>query len=132
MSALDEKRFSALGKDWTARFDFNAICDLEDRTGRPFLEVVAPFMSGVSADANADPQAAIALASRLKMSDLRTILHASLLGAHPKLTLPETGEIIADAGIEVVSGIVAWAVAKAFGKGAQEGNGETVPSVKAA
>ena len=34
MSAIDSKRFTALGKSWTVRFDFNAQCAIEEETGR--------------------------------------------------------------------------------------------------
>lgn len=109
--ASDEKTFTALGKDWTARFDFNAVCALEDRYDRPFLELVSPFMASVEVG---DDASAIAAASRIKFSDLRAILHQSLLRHHPGVTLDDVGEIVSDIGLDNAMPIVAWAIMSAM------------------
>ena len=114
--AADEKTFSALGQDWTARFDFNAICAIEERYDRPFLEMVAPLLGGVSAEDADNPEAVAAAASRIKFSDLRIIFHQSLLHHQPETTAEGAGDVIADMGLEAAMEIVAWAVLTAMPK----------------
>lgn len=125
--AADEKRFSALGRDWIARFDFNAICEIEDRFDRPFLEMVAPLLSGVSEADKSDPVKVAQAASRIKMSDLRAIMYQSLLDAQPETTATDTGNIIADIGIDGAMGIVGWAVVKAMPSGGGDGAASANP-----
>lgn len=122
MSA-DEKTFAALGRDWTARFDFNSICAIEERYDRPFLELVAPLLAGVSVDDRNDPAKVAAAASKIKFADLRAVLHQALLANQPETTVEDTGRVIADIGLEDTMAIVGWAVVKAMpSKQADEGN----------
>ena len=44
MSAIDSQRFDALDQEWEIRFDFNAICEIEERTGEKFMIVAAPLL----------------------------------------------------------------------------------------
>lgn len=121
MSA-DEKTFAALGRNWTARFDFNSICELEERYDRPFLELVGPMLSGVSEDDKDDPAKVAAAAMRIKFTDLRAVFHQALLGNHPDATVSDAGAMIADMGLEAAMEIVGWAVVKAMpNKAADEG-----------
>jgi hypothetical protein len=116
--AHDEKRFSALGRDWVARFDFNSICAIEESTGQPFLKVVAPLLSQVSVEEGASAheieRAALAAMVGLKLSDIRMILYQSLLGAQPTTTPVQAGEIIEDVGLQGAMEIVSWAIVKAM------------------
>lgn len=121
--AADEKTFSALGRDWTARFDFNAICAIEERFDRPFLEMVSPLLGGVSEEDKDNPEALAAAASKIKMSDIRAIFHQSLLARQPETTADDAGNVISDMGLEAAMEIVAWAVLSAMPKG-DEGNGK--------
>jgi hypothetical protein len=122
--AADEKRFEAGGSEWIARFDFNAICELEERYDRPFLELVAPFLGSVSADDS--NEARIAAASRIKFSDLRAIFHQCLLSAQPDTTAKGAGDLIGEVGLPAVMEVVTWAIMKAMPKG-DEGNAEAAP-----
>jgi hypothetical protein len=119
--AVDEKRFYALGKEWVARFDFNSICELEERYDRPFLDLVAPFLGSVQVSEVEDEAKLVQAASLIKFADLRAILHQSLLTHQPETTLAETGEIVGEVGLTAMMGVVAWAIAKAMPKG-DEGN----------
>lgn len=123
MSA-DQKTFNALGKEWVARFDFNAICDLEERTDRAFLEMVAPLLNGLSPEDRDDPAKAIAAASTIKLSDLRLILWQSLQGNQPGTPIATVGDIIAEIGIGDAMALVSWAVIKAIPANDPEGNGK--------
>lgn len=113
MSA-DQKTFSALGKEWVARFDFNAICAIEERYDRPFLDMVAPLLGSVHVDDKDDPVALAAAAAKIKFSDLRVIFHQSLLHNQPEATLSDAGDVIGDMGLEAAMEVVAWAVVKAM------------------
>ena len=112
MSAVDQKTFTALGQEWTARFDFNSICEIEDRTGRPFLSVVAPFMSRIDLSDIENPEKIAAAASELRMSDFRSILYQSLRAKHPDVTINKAGEIVADMGLDGVMPVIVWAIQK--------------------
>lgn len=121
MSA-DEKTFTVLGRNWTARFDFNSICELEERYDRPFLELVGPMLSGVSEEDKNDPAKVAAAAMRIKFTDLRAVFHQAVLSNHPEATVSDAGAMIADMGLEAAMEIVGWAVVKAMpNKAADEG-----------
>lgn len=122
MSALDEKRFIALNREWVARFDFNAMCAVEERRGCAFLEVVAPMLQRLAPGEVDDQGKALAAARSIRMSDIRLLFHQSLLGAQPEVSELEAGELIAHIGFQQTMLIVAWAVTKALGE-ANEGSG---------
>lgn len=115
MAKVDEKRFKALGQNWTARFDFNAQCDLEDRTGIGFFEFVSPMMLQLDED-DADNQEKIMEAvTGLRVSDLRLVLFFSLAGQHEEMTEKLAGEIIQDlGGVVGALEILAWAIMQAM------------------
>jgi hypothetical protein len=133
MSAIDEQRFKALGREWTARFDFNAICEIEERRdGRAFLEIVAPMLQKIDASEAANPSRQLAAASALRFSDVRMILWQALLGAQPDTTEAETGEVIAEIGFGEAMRLVAWAIAKGLNSGQAEGDDVEPGNPKAA
>lgn len=117
MAAVDEKRFSALGQAWVARFDFNAMAELEERDpqGRAFFEIVAPMLVRLDDDERADPVRQLAAVKAIRMADIRAIFEQSLQSAHPGTTAEQTGEIIGELGFSEAMGVVAWAVVKALG-----------------
>ena len=123
--AADEKRFTANGKEWVARFDFNAICEIEDRYDAPFLEFVAPFLGSLNVEDASDDAALVRAASLIKFTDLRTIFHQSLLACQPETTPADAGELISDMGLEAAMGVVVWAITSALpmgGEGAATAN----------
>lgn len=118
MSAVDEKRFKALGRDFVARFDFNAMCAVEEaRGGAGFLEIAGPFLQQLDESDRDDPAKAIAAAQKLKFADVRLILCEALRHAEPNIDLVDAGEIIGDIGLQGAMEIVAWAIVKAMGGG---------------
>ena len=123
--AADEKKFTALGRDWTARFDFNAICAIEERYDKPFLEMVAPLLGAVDEKDRDNPSAIASAAAGIKFSDLRTILHQSLLHHAPDTTIEVAGDIIGDIGLTETMELVGWAVIQAMPiRKAEAGNGK--------
>jgi len=120
MSALDQKRFAALDREWTARFDFNAMCGVEQDEaagGRSFMEIVAPFLIQLGEEERNDPARQAEAIRAIRMSDIRLVLHHALLGAHEELSPRRTGEIIADIGFSEAMAVVAWAIVRAIGPG---------------
>jgi len=115
MSAIDERRFSAAGRDWVARFDFNAMCAVEERRGCAFLEIVAPMLQRLAPGEVEDQAKAIEAARTIRMSDIRLLFHQSLLGAQPELSEADAGDLIGEIGFPEAMAIVAWAVAKSLG-----------------
>lgn len=122
MSRLDEKRFTALGQEWIARFDFNATCAIEDETGKGFYEFVGPLMVRLDKEDLDDPDKVFAAIKGIRQSDIRLVLFHALAGAHD-VTLETVGEIIQELGTAEAMGVVAWAIAQAMSPGGgDEGN----------
>lgn len=117
--ASDEKRFDVAGVEWIARFDFNAICELEERYDKPFLSLVAPFLAGVDESEAGNPEAQMRAASAIKFSDMRAIFHQSLLDAQPDTTIADAGDVISVIGLDGAMGVVAWAITKAMPTGGE-------------
>lgn len=121
MSAVDEKRFTALGREWIARFDFNAMCEIEENSGgRAFLEIVSPMLVKLDVADLADQAVQLKAVSAIRMGDIRLILHQSLQGAQPGTSAEQTGAIIGAIGFQAAMGVVAWAVVKAMGSAASD------------
>jgi hypothetical protein len=114
MTTLDCKRFKALGKTWTARFDFNSAIALEEIYDQSFMEIVAPFLVRLDETDRHNPEKAIAAAKAIKFGDIRTILEEALRGEHPEITTEEVGLICAAIGIGEATAIVGWAIVQAL------------------
>lgn len=114
MSTVDSKRFNALGKTWTARFDFNSAIAIEEIYDQSFIEVVAPFLVRLDETDRHNPEKALAAAKAIKFGDIRTILEEALRGEHPEITTDEVGLICAAIGIGKATEIVAWAIVRAL------------------
>jgi hypothetical protein len=128
MSRLDEKRFTALGVEWIARFDFNSTCAIEEETGDSFYSIAAPFL-GQMDEANAsDPEKVLAALGGRYNSRIRLLLFHALSGQH-ELTIEEVGDIIGDIGLQSALVVVLWAIARGLGADDEdaEGNGKTTP-----
>lgn len=114
MSAIDSQRFDALGQEWEIRFDFNAICEIEERTGEKFMVVAAPFLALVDLDAIGDEAGMLAVAQRVDFANLRQLLAYALEGAHEEVTAREAGAIIQAIGLPRTIELVAKAIARAL------------------
>lgn len=113
MSRLDEKRFTALGVEWIARFDFNATCAIEEETGKGFYEFVAPLLIQLDAEDAKNPEKVMQAIIGLRQSDIRLVIYHALRGAH-EVTLEDVGDIIQEIGTPAAMGIIAWAIARAM------------------
>ncbi len=114
MSSVDSKRFAALGKNWTARFDFNSAIALEDLYDKSFMEIVAPFLMRLDEADRHNPEKALAAAKAIRLGDIRAILEEALRGEHPEITTDEVGSICAAIGVGKATQIVAWAIVQAL------------------
>lgn len=129
MSRLDEKRFTALGVEWIARFDFNATCAIEQETGKGFYEFVGPLLIQLDKEDAGDPVKVMAAMKGIRQSDIRLVIFHALSGAHD-VTLEQVGDIIQDIGPAGAMGIVAWAMTQAMAPGGDaepEGNAKAPP-----
>lgn len=129
MSRLDEKRFTARGQEWIARFSFNATCAIEDETGESFYAVAAPFITAIDKGDAEDPAKVLAMLGARKNSVIRLMLFHALSGNH-EVTLEEVGDLIDAIGLQEATAIVLWAIGRALGAGddGDEGNAKTVPA----
>lgn len=89
-----EVSFEAEGTAWTLVFSINALCDLEDRTGRSVQ------------DLNLD--------GALSMRLLRDLIWAGLRERHPAVTVEDAGRIATAAGMGVMQEKVMQAIVAAF------------------
>jgi hypothetical protein len=124
MSRLDEKRFTALGVEWIARFDFNATCAIEEETGESFYLVVAPFLQQMDKGDAADPAKVLAMLGSRSNTTIRLLLFHALARHHADLTIEDVGDIIEDIKLQGAMEVVLWAIGKAMGVQAEgaEGN----------
>lgn len=114
MSFVDSKRFTALEKTWTARFDFNSAIALEDLYDKSFMEIVAPFLMRLDEADRHNPEKALAAAKAIRLGDIRAILEEALRGEHPEISTDEVGSICAAIGVGKATEIVAWAIVQAL------------------
>ncbi len=134
MSRLDEKRFTALGQEWTARFDFNATCAIEEETGKGFYEVVAPYLVQLDEHDRQDPGKVLEVLKGISNSTTRLVLfHALSEHSQQIVTLEKVGEIIQDIGRLEAQKIVTWAIIRGLdGDTAKldddEGNAKAAPA----
>ena len=132
MSAIDSQRFDALGEEWEVRFDFNAICEIEERTGEKFMVVAAPFLGLVDLDAIDSDSGLMAVAQKVDFANLRQLLAWALEGAHPEITLQRAGSIVQAVGLPRTVEVVAKAIARALPTGEGEPAGDENPPKKPA
>ncbi|MDG6079752.1 hypothetical protein E3U23_11185 [Erythrobacter litoralis] len=127
MSAIDSQRFTALEQDWEVRFDFNAICEIEERTGEKFMVAAAPFLGLVDLGALDDEGGMLQIAQRVDFANLRQLLTWALEGAHPDVDLKTGGAIIQEVGLPRTVEVVAKAIAKALPTGGGDAGGTANP-----
>lgn len=114
MSAIDSQRFTALGQEWTIRFDFNSICEIEEETGETFMTVAAPFLGLVELKQLADETAMLEVAQKLDFANLRQLMRWALMGAHPKVDKKMAGSLIQAIGLPKTFELIAIAIGKAL------------------
>lgn len=115
MSALDEKKFIAIGRTWTARFGFNAMCAVEVETGEGFLGLVVPMLARLDAAKATDQATQVAALAGIRMTTVGVLLRHALAKAHPDIDDETIEAIFADIGLDGALDVVAWAVAQAMG-----------------
>jgi hypothetical protein len=123
MSRLDEKRFTALGVEWIARFDFNATCAIEEKTGKGFYEFVGPLLVKLDAEDAKDTAKVFSAIKGIRQSDIRLVLFHALSDAHD-VTIEDVGKIIQDIGTAEAMAIMAWAIVQAMPTAADAGETE--------
>lgn len=128
MSAIDGQRFTALGQEWEVRFDFNAMCDIEERTGEPFMASAAPFLALIDENALGNEKAMVQVASRVSFGNMRQLLHWVLLPANSDLEKSEVGEIVNEIGLTETVAVLATAIAKAIPQGGDAAGDENPPT----
>lgn len=103
-----EASFKAGAARYTIVFDVNAFCDLEDETGLGVGELIDQIQD------------------RPSFKLLRSIFCAGLQARHPRTTLAEAGEIMADAGLDEMKTALANALKAAMpGAGEIDASGES-------
>lgn len=83
---------------YVMRLSVNALCYLEEATGKPVNQVMSELQNG----------------SDIKLGTLRQIVHASLVEQHKDVDLEKAGDIMEEAGIKVVVDKLTEALLAAF------------------
>ncbi|BBD01838.1 hypothetical protein [Sphingobium sp. YG1] len=91
-----EAAFKAGGASFTLVFDINTFCELEEETGLGVAELVEKIQEQPS------------------FTLLRSIFCAGLQAHHPKTSIKEAGEIMSDAGLDVMKDALARALKAAM------------------
>lgn len=108
-----EVTVEANGKTYTLRFSIDAMCQMEEATGKGVIAITQEF---------ADP-------AKIRMATARAALWAALHEQHPELTLMQVGELIPEfGGLQVVLQKISEAILLAFPKA--EGNARPLKAVK--
>lgn len=131
MSAIDSQRFKALEQEWEVRFDFNAICEIEERTGEKFMIVAAPLLALVEIGEIEDESSMLSIAQRVDFANIRQLLFWALEGAHPGVDIRTAGTIIQAIGLPRAVEVIAKAIARALPTGGGEPGGTANPPKKA-
>lgn len=87
--------------DFTLRYDFNALCALEEKTGENILENFQEWQSGKSPS----------------MRQIRVYIWGGLLHNNPKVTLEDAGNAITEAGLQASMDAMTKALNAAFPSG---------------
>jgi len=85
------------GRSYRLVLDFNAMCELEDMTGRSAAEILQGFDGGT-----------------IRFADLRAICLAALKRHHPEMTAPEAGDLLS-ADMDLPARLIAAAMPDAAG-----------------
>lgn len=86
------------GAEYTFRFSIDALCQLEEHTGKTFMEIANVLQSG-----------------NVSMSLTRSLVWAGLREHHPKVSVKEAGDLIIQAGgIAGIMPTIAEALAAGF------------------
>ena len=131
MSAIDSQRFDALDQEWEIRFDFNAICEIEERTGEKFMIVAAPLLALVDMDDANDEVSMLSIAQRVDFANIRQLLFWALEGAHRDIDIRTAGTIVQAIGLPRAVEVIAKAIARALPTGGGEPDGTANPPKKA-
>ena len=113
-----EVKFVAAGQHYVLRFSNNALCELEDATGRGALEVAADLQG--AGDDN----------TKIRFKTVRTLFWAGLTDHHPDLTEKDAGNILQDLGLEKAFPLIGEAFQLVFGGDNAEPDGEKAPPGK--
>ena len=87
-----EATVEAGGRTWTLRLDFNAMAELEDRLGRPALDVLQEIENGKGT-----------------IKSLRAVAWCMMLEHHPEATERDAGAVLS-ADTEIITRVLASAM----------------------
>lgn len=101
------------GTEYRLCYDFNALCAIEEESGRAFTEILAEMPSSKEA----------AQAKQVRFSTIRLLLWGGLL-RHHKLSLEQAGDVLTEHELPAVTAAMLKALASALPSGEGEaGNG---------
>src|SRR4051812_6948 len=96
--AVDALRFEARGKTHRFKFGFAAICRLEANLDKPFGDIIAEMLPGLTSAMLEDPLLLSAATARLRHGHLGALIQAGLDDGDA--TEATVAEIIDDLGVE--------------------------------
>ena len=96
------------GTEYVLRIATNEWCHLEDEFGMTTDEIIAHFMALLSAN-------------KLKMSFLRSLFRAAMIGRHPDITKAQVGDLMSAMGLVEAGGLLAEVVRASMPEVSEEG-----------
>lgn len=90
--------FTANGKTYTLRFSTNALCELEDATGKGAIAVAEEMNSP----------------NNVRIKTLRAMFWAGLTDCHEGITIRDAGDIMGEIGVDKAGPLIGEAFQAAF------------------
>ena len=109
--------FDALGKRFSLKFGFGALCALEDEYDLPFVSIVQKVFPELGAADVLDPEKLMAAQAQVRCTDLRSLLRA---GIEPAVTESEVEDIVDEIGLDAAALLLKRAMTHDAG-GGEEG-----------
>lgn len=104
--------FEAGGRSYTLRFSVDALCALEEVSGRGIVALSTELSD----------------MDRVSLTLLRKVVWAGLREHHPDIDMKSAGELIVEAGgLAAMMGVVGTALSRAFPQGPEDGERPLVP-----
>lgn len=101
--AVQATTFEALGRTWTFKFGFAAICRLEREHDKPFGQIMAEMLPGLTPELLKDPMQLASAAASMRFDHLGSIIAA---GLGEQATSGQVAEIIDELGFEEALAVI--------------------------
>jgi hypothetical protein len=115
--AVAEVKFDALGKRWSFRLGFGALCSLEEEFDLPFLQIVQRVFPDLTTSDLINPEKLMGDVANVRLTDLRSVFLAGLEGDQPSTSTKDVEAIIDEIGLDEAGSLLRRAMTNDLGGG---------------